>query len=35
MVKYKYQFRYIVVGDAGVGKSSLLRRFELDKFDNN
>lgn len=30
MTKYLYQFKYIVVGDSSVGKSSILRRFEVD-----
>lgn len=28
-----YSFKVIVLGDKGVGKSSLLKRFQLDEFD--
>lgn len=32
---YDYLFKYIVVGDAGVGKTCILHWFSEDKFDEN
>lgn len=32
---FEYLFKYIVVGDAGVGKTCILHRFSEDKFDDN
>ncbi len=33
-MSYYYLFRFIVIGDSGVGKSCILRRFEKDQFDD-
>jgi len=30
-----YRFKILVVGDSGVGKTSLIRKFSVDKFDND
>ena len=33
--KYSYLFKYIIIGDSGVGKSSILQNFKTSKFDAN
>jgi len=33
--KYDYSFKFILVGDTGVGKTSLISRFIEGKFDVN
>ena len=33
MSQPNYTFRYIIVGDSGVGKTSILHRFEKNYFD--
>ena len=34
MQSKNYTFRYIIVGDSGVGKTSILHRFEKNQFDS-
>lgn len=34
-MSYEYLFKYIVVGDAGVGKTCVLQRFNEDSFSEN
>ena len=33
--KYDYSFKFILVGDTGVGKTSIISRFVENKFDPN
>jgi GTPase SAR1 family protein len=34
-MSYEYVFKYLVIGEIGVGKSSLLLRFSGNNFDQN